>query len=286
MRKIIAVILVCCMLAFTVSASAEGISTLFDALNGMLNMLTEETETPEEPEEPAQPEESAGQEWSPRTPYRGSELAFAAEHVIYDRTGDTYLSGYYSAEIYNGSDSAVTFVSYKSRANVTMEDGTEVESDKYISTIFPETILPGESAVVNISFMYKIGDKVPDKNVNLNFEVNIMTQDRADTPKPRITVSDVGIGSVESWDEARPTVHALFTNETGETVRGLRYGYAVFGADGSLIYADGGYLDDAYVLRNGASIEMDRELYSWVRRFCEESGEKAASAMVICEPYN
>ena len=276
MRKLLALLLTACLLLVTVSASAD----IFDTLNDVMNTLTDGSSTTETPAQPA-------------APARGSELAFVDENITYTTYGDSYVSGYYSAEIYNGSSEDVTFASYGNRANIyNAADDSLVKEDVYIS-IYPETIAPGESAYINQSFSLAVGSDVPSINTKVYFkwEISTSADDSSITkkyPEPRMTVTDLNITRIKeySWSsDLTDGLECVITNNTGNDVRGLDIHYALYDQNGKLIYADKTYLDNKFVLRNGDHINLSMTFWSWVNDYCSSNGLDVASATVLVTPY-
>ena len=272
MKKLLALLLTACLLLVAVSASAD----IFDTLNDVMNSLDDGGTTAE-----------------PAAPERGNELAFAGENITYTIYGDKYVSGYYSAEIYNGSDQDVTFASYGNRANIyNAADDTLVKEDVYIS-IYPETIAPGESAYINQSFSLAVGSEVPsiDTRVYFKWEISTSADDPSiekKYPEPRMTISDLQLTKIKeySWSSSlTPGLECIITNNTGSDVRGLDIHYALYDQNGKLVYADKTYLDNKFVLHDGDHVNLSMTFWSWVNDYCTENNLEVASATVLATPY-
>lgn len=143
---------------------------------------------------------------------------------------NTY-AGFIFAEVTNTGDKNVAFAS--GIFEILNEDGEALESAD-VWSCYPDVLAPGETGYI---FRYDTVDDVKSVEDIPDYTLTVSGKSSTDEAPIRLTASAV-VNEVEYWRSTIYQVTVTVTNDTDATVYEPTVVYALYDADGKLLYSD------------------------------------------------
>ncbi len=185
---------------------------------------------------------------------------------------DTY-AGYIFAEVTNSGDKNIEFAN--GIFEILTEDGEALESSD-IWSCYPQVLAPGETGYISrydtVDDATSAAD-IPDYTLTVSGK---STQEEA----PARIKAEAAFEEIERWGDAIYQVTVTLTNETEETVYEPVVVFALYDADGRLLYAD---MDQVYSvgIPAGQRVEVLLTVSDSLMEVWQAAGTKAATVQAI-----